>query len=103
MSQVRSWTAEVAQGYAKEAPKQINRNTWLQGTSFVEATDTLIYYYQINASPNREVLRQQLVAGVCSNEVLHALMKRGIVIQYYYASYDNSHLFTENVNSSNCE
>jgi exonuclease V gamma subunit len=102
MSHVRNTAEVLARGFAQETPKQINRYTVLQATSYVRQSDTFIYLYQTSAELNRTTHRQQLVNGVCSEGLLHALMKRGITFQYRYSDLNGSHLVTENVRASDC-
>jgi exonuclease V gamma subunit len=102
MSHVRNTADVLARGLAKDAPKQIDRYTVLQSTSYVRQSDTFIYFYQTSAQLDHSTHKQQLVNGVCSDGILHALMKRGITFQYRYSDPNGSHLLTENVVAADC-
>lgn len=101
-SQVNSIAKFVAQSLANDAPMQVNSVTTLTAVGFVSATKTFIYQYQTTSNPSSDNLRPRLINGVCTNEVLHALLKRSITFRYNYATTNAKHLLTLDVESRDC-
>lgn len=97
-----SITKIIAQNLARDTPTQIDGVTVLTAVTFVSSTKTLIYYYQTTSVPIPESLHPQIINGVCTNEILNALLNKSINFQYYYTSLNSKHLLTLDVKFGDC-
>jgi hypothetical protein len=101
-AQVNEIARVMAESISKDTPAQVNRTTRLLSAMFVSSTRTLIYHYETTDYIFSDTARSRVVAGVCSDEILHALLKKTITFRYDYALPSGTRILSISINSRDC-
>ena len=101
-AQVNNIAKKMANSLAKDAPTQIDRYTTLLSVMFVSSTRTFIYSYETSGNITEGSARRKITAGVCSNEIMYTLAKKGILFIYDYSSPSGSRILSISVTSRDC-
>lgn len=101
-AQVNNIARVMADSFTKDTPVRINQYTTLLSAIFVSSTRTFIYWYETNSYLTERSARSKLIAGVCSDEILHALSKKGIIFRYDYSSPSGVKILSISVTSRDC-
>lgn len=101
-AQVNNIAKKVAHSLTKDMPARINQYTTLLSVMFVSSTRTFIYSYETSSYITEGSARSKLIAGVCSNEIMHALAKKGIMYRYDYSSPSGSRILSISIKSRDC-
>jgi len=92
----------VANSLAKDVPTRISQYTTLVAVMFVSSTRTFIYSYETSGHISEGSAKGKVTAGVCSNEILYALAKKGIMFRYDYSTPSGSRILSIPVTSRDC-
>ncbi len=101
-AQVNHIAKRMVASIAKDAPTRINQYTTLVSVVFVSSTRTVIYSYETRAHVTEGNARGKLTAGVCSNEILYALARKGIVFRYDYSAPSGLRMLSVSVKETDC-
>ena len=101
-AQVNNIAKKVANSIAKDAPARINQHMTLLSVMFVSSTRTFFYSYETSGYITESSARSKITAGVCSNEIMYALAKKGILFRYEYSSPSGSKILSISVTSRDC-